>query len=524
MINYEELPKREYVQDVVRNQSFNTNKEILYFLEKYKYYSAEELTEFLSKQLECQVYHVDAVNRSGQYRNIEEKNSVVISEKGDMLFVIYDCMSDLVRETIELQFIMKTVTPKFVPVTPYNFAQLCGKLNETYDGLQLFKRILIEALEKKATDIHFTVEHRANEVLYPVKFRVDGKLVECDLFVLDRNTNKSVISLLIENNTGANSLDLLTSEGITASSSGILEDDTELRISANKVRDGYHCVMRIQKSTTVGMTISELGFAQEVTEVLFDMANKQSGITLITGAIRTGKNTTAFAMANEMCKKPIKIVSYESPIEVLMPFPQVDYQEDASVLLNAIRLAKKQDVNVAFINEIPTKEVAFAVQDLVNSSISVITTMHMDRVWHLPYKLKEYYGNDFRDVLSQINAVFNQKMFAKSCEHCRRVTLTDSIKNKTIRQYLEKHKISRVYVNEGCEACNGTGIQPGKNQPYCEYVIFDDELVDRLQTGKEPFEMSVLLKERARETSLDVFMLRGIQAGDLPLEYILSIT
>lgn len=83
-----------------------------------------------------------------------------------------------------------------------------------------------------------------------------------------------------------------------------------------------------------------------------------------------------------------------------MPFTQVDYGGDESTLLNAVRLAKKQDVNVAYINELPNKEVAFSVRDLVNSSVYVLTTMHMDRLWHLPYKLKEYYGDQFKDVIS----------------------------------------------------------------------------------------------------------------------------
>ena len=53
-----------------------------------------------------------------------------------------------------------------------------------------------------------------------------------------------------------------------------------------------------------------------------------------------------------MVKLPIKLVSYEYPIEVLMPVSQVDYANNEEILLNAIRLAKKQDVNVAFLNEI----------------------------------------------------------------------------------------------------------------------------------------------------------------------------
>lgn len=78
------------------------------------------------------------------------------------------------------------------------------------------------------------------------------------------------------------------------------------------------------------------------------------------------------------------MISYDSPIEVLMPFPQVDYKDDPKRLLDCVRLAKKQDIDIAFLNEIPSKDVAFAVKDLVTSSIGVITTLHLNRIWDLP--------------------------------------------------------------------------------------------------------------------------------------------
>ena len=46
---------------------------------------------------------------------------------------------------------------------------------------------------------------------------------------------------------------------------------------------------------------------------------------------------------------------------------------------------------ISVLNEIPNSDVAFAVRDLVNSAIGVITTTHVDRVWHVPNKLNEFF-------------------------------------------------------------------------------------------------------------------------------------
>ena len=176
-----------------------------------------------------------------------------------------------------------------------------------------------------------------------------------DLFTLNKDLNKEIISKFIEKKTNSISLDLNNSSGVTTNKSGLFKTHSlELRISANAVADGLRCVMRLQEKTTTSLQMNELGFDKEIQEVIEELAYHNSGITFITGAIRTGKNTTAFAIANGKVKENLSMISYDSPIEVLMPFPQVDYKDDPKRLLDCVRLAKKQDIDIAFLNEIPS--------------------------------------------------------------------------------------------------------------------------------------------------------------------------
>ena len=511
--NYDGLCFSPDLRSVLESQALRTDYDLLHFLEAYKYYTEEDLVRCLEGQID-DIGCCEVVNRSDKYRILENKYGVVIDETSDRLRILYSCMTEIQRNNILLETQVDSKNLRFVSITPFQFDLLRGTVIR-YDPLQKLKRILIEAIEKHATDVHFEVRHTESGVTYPVLFRIDGKLRENSLFELDSDDNKKVIGALIEKKTSANALDLLESAGVTASSAGILDNDVELRICANKVRDGYHCVIRMQRKTTVSLHINELGFDDTVNTALYYVAEKRSGVTFITGAIRTGKNTTAFAIANEMSEQPIKIVSYESPIEVLMPFPQVDYHENPQVLLDAIKLSKKQDVNVAFINEIPTNDVAFAVQDLVNSSIHVITTMHMDRVWHLPYKLREYYGDSYKDILSQINVVFNQKMFDKKCPCCKEKILVDSIEDKRIIDLLKRNDVKFAWSNTGCSKCNYTGTIPGSNQPYVEFVVFTDELVSELLKCTAPYEMESILRKAADTVSLERFMTAAVANGDL---------
>lgn len=426
---------------------------------------------------------------------------------------------------------------EIVNITDVNFRELSEYgYRPKYDPMILFKRILIEVIKLNGTDLHFGVIHRNMRAEYPIQYRVNGDLYDLDLFTLDKELNHSIISTLVETKTSANSLDLSLPDGITANSSDILDNgNVELRIAANKVKDGLQCVIRIQEKKTFSYTIDSLGFSKEAQDFLMWLSKKRSGITLITGAIRTGKNTTAFALANEMIKYPIKMIDYSSPIEVLMPFNQVDYLADENNLLACVRLAKKQDVNVAFLNEIPSKEVAFAVKDLVNSSIHVITTIHMDRIWHLPYKLNEYYGDSYKDVISQINGVMNQKMFDVMCPNCREAYPTSSIRDLAKKAFLEERGLQNVWVAKGCEKCistvkhsghNKTGSVIGANQPYVEFLRFDDKLKSRLLACDHAWQMEEIIKEVVRENknTLEDTMFDGIQRGVLDynaLDYIL---
>jgi len=498
-------------------------KTATFCLEQYKFTTRSRIIETLSGYSGDPVLDINGVSRDGSLESLEKQYHVIAEAGTEKQLVIYYPFFDPPRkEPLELQ--MDRYRVSYIAVTPYNFAVLTGR-EPSWDAEMLFKRILIEAVNLRATDLHFCVGHENLVPRYPVKYRKNGELLEMGLFTLDAHLNQKIISQLIENKTSANSIDLQTASGVTAVADDPLGNGKlELRISANKVEGGWHYVIRIQTKEVFNFEIGSLGFPEGVQDALHRMTKKRSGIVFITGGIRTGKNTTAFAMANEMTKDTIKIVSYEFPIEVLMPFPQVNYRGKTDILLNSVRLAKKQDIDVAFINELPDKEVAFAVQDLVNSSVYVITTIHIDRLWHLPYKLKEYYGEDYKDIISQINAVFNQKMFAVPCRECQNRKLVADLEMGR-RMLLEKHGVASYGESTGCTLCGGTGVQSGVNQPYVEYLIFTNDLKSSLLACREPFEMEAILKEEAirKGQSLEFTMSAAIGDGRLGVDALDSI-
>ena len=538
LLNVRDFGLQKEVVKIFESKIYPDNTELITDLEIYKFMSRDEILKHLKFEFPELIFeNVKSVNRKEEFLTIEGRYGILLDHiDSKSVKVIKSVFQTLDQTNLELD-LKQFKEIEIVNITDVNFRELSEYgYRPKYDPMILFKRILIEVIKLNGTDLHFGVIHRNMRAEYPIQYRVNGDLYDLDLFTLDKELNHSIISTLVETKTSANSLDLSLPDGITANSSDILDNgNVELRIAANKVKDGLQCVIRIQEKKTFSYTIDSLGFSKEAQDFLMWLSKKRSGITLITGAIRTGKNTTAFALANEMIKYPIKMIDYSSPIEVLMPFNQVDYLADENNLLACVRLAKKQDVNVAFLNEIPSKEVAFAVKDLVNSSIHVITTIHMDRIWHLPYKLNEYYGDSYKDVISQINGVMNQKMFDVMCPNCREVYPTSSIRDLAKKAFLEERGLQNVWVAKGCEKCistvkhsghNKTGSVIGANQPYVEFLRFDDKLKSRLLACDHAWQMEEIIKEVVRENknTLEYTMFDGIQRGVLDynaLDYIL---
>lgn len=538
LLNVRDFGLQKEVVKIFESKIYSDNTELITDLEIYKFMSRNEILKHLKFEFPELIFeNVKSVNRKEEFLTIEGRYGILLDHiDSKSVKVIKSVFQTLDQTNLELD-LKQFKEIEIVNITDVNFRELSEYgYRPKYDPMILFKRILIEVIKLNGTDLHFGVIHRNMRAEYPIQYRVNGDLYDLDLFTLDKELNHSIISTLVETKTSANSLDLSLPDGITANSSDILDNgNVELRIAANKVKDGLQCVIRIQEKKTFSYTIDSLGFSKEAQDFLMWLSKKRSGITLITGAIRTGKNTTAFALANEMIKYPIKMIDYSSPIEVLMPFNQVDYLADENNLLACVRLAKKQDVNVAFLNEIPSKEVAFAVKDLVNSSIHVITTIHMDRIWHLPYKLNEYYGDSYKDVISQINGVMNQKMFDVMCPNCREVYPTSSIRDLAKKAFLEERGLQNVWVAKGCEKCistvkhsghNKTGSVIGANQPYVEFLRFDDNLKSRLLACDHAWQMEEIIKEVVRENknTLEDTMFDGIQRGVLDynaLDYIL---
>lgn len=500
------------------------DNELLYLAELYKIVSNDQL--------------VKTIDPTGKYMTslkseyIDAKFSSVVDvvHKLGFLFASYNSINDTVTLVTSLNNVSNNKVELYFPntkveikaVTPLNYKLLTEikDVKVLYKPNVLFFRIVADAIEQKATDIHFLTHKLSNDKeVYPVHYRIGNSFTARNLFSINKELNKDMIAEVIKTRTNYQTIDLDTITGVvTSCNNPFYVPGYDLRITVNRTISGYATTVRIMGATDIIQSLESLGLKPEVVKVLERVVRSNSGLTLVTGPQRSGKNTTLFAVLNQMINRPLKIMDFSSPVETLLPIVQIDYKNDVEHLNALVKSAKKHDSDIVLINELPSKDTADAVYDLVNSSVGVMTTFHIKRIWHLCYKLEEYFKENLLNIITHMNIVLTQQIFIKQCPHCLESFALSKNSNllPEVIELAEKFGITSYMESQGCSKCNHTGVQRGI-QPYVEYVIFNEDLRNELFQTKSLYEMENIIKAKVKTdgTSLEDFVIPDVINGTL---------
>lgn len=517
------------------NKLSDENKKWLNF-ELYKMLDRQTIINLLSSKgvefIDCKEYmtpneldfimsRLISYNMFVSYINKESRNLVLCTN-------YFETDNDVIvgreRILIELRARGYNVTVKYL--TPLNYKDLTkGKSfrNNLYDTMILYKRIIYDALEKQASDVHISSNLTQDGPEFTLYYRLLNDYVKQDFIEFNKQLTDNLILELVKTYAVEQASDLQQSTGVKASLLNPLYDGScDLRITCSKTNVSTVCVTRISKMSSIGRSIENLGFNSRIQNVLHELATHEEGLTLITGAQRTGKNTTMMAIVNEIFKtKKLKLKEFSSPIETILPCEQVDFRNSVDALMDYIDLTLKQDVDIALISELPSKKVAKPISDLINSSVGVFTTFHINRVYHVFYKMKSYFGDDYIDLITQLNGVVNQKMFVKQCAYCAKLSSHRNFPSKVLK-YMDKFNITTFAESDGkiknevCPYCKGTG-KSNSLQPFAEYILFDDDLKSELLNCSDVRFMEPILRDycEKNKSSLDYFIKDGITASIL---------
>ena len=336
--------------------------------------------------------------------------------------------------------------------------------------VQLVDRILAEAIQSRASDIHLEPEE-ANIV---VRFRVDGVLRS--RMVLPRAAGLPLVSR-VKIMARMDIADRLRPQDGRARVS-VKGHRVDLRISSLPSAAGEKVVIRILDQRGTALTIDALGVVPSEHERLQRLLDAREGLLLVTGPTGSGKTTTLYAMLKALHARGLNIISVEDPVEYRVPgIVQVQVHEKAGLTFPAaLRSILRQDPDVVLIGEIRDRETAtIAVQAALTGHL-VLSTLHTnDAISAIPRLLD--LGVERFKLAGALRGIVAQRLLRRLCSRCSIRTVA-SVPQLAARWFPASAPRA---VAAGCPACGQTGYR-GR---LCasEVVVGSQEVASVISTG-----------------------------------------
>ena len=385
--------------------------------------------------------------------------------------------------------------------THYPLQQQNGKKNQTIqsgdnegDMVRLFERMLREAYDMKASDIH--LERYEKEAR--IRFRWEGQLVEKYAVPLDRyNALISRMKILA-------GLDIaekrLPQDGRIAWQYD--DQKVDLRISTLPATQGEKGVIRLLHRDNSRLNIKALGLPEMEEHHLLECIQAPNGLILLTGPTGSGKTTSLYACLQHLNLPHRNILTIEDPVEYqLKGINQVQLKEHIGLNFErALKAFLRQDPDIIMVGEIRDQLTAqMAIRAALTGHL-VFSTLHTNSSFEAVNRLRDM-GLEAFLLADSLRLVIAQRLIRILCPVCKSL-------NEGQPLTFRGKKFNSYYQANGCSSCHYTGYKGRK--AIFEFLPINQQLRelirrDQLHTGS---------LDRQGFSSLNEQLVRLIETGE----------
>ncbi|MFA6604104.1 MAG: GspE/PulE family protein [Patescibacteria group bacterium] len=337
--------------------------------------------------------------------------------------------------------------------------ELCQKTSIT-DFVAL---IVAGALKGESSDIHIEAEEKDVKV----RFRIDGVLshvasVKKELWprIVNRFKLFSGLKLNITSVPQDGRFTIFMGNG----------EKIEVRISTLPTAYGESIVMRLLKSSSLGLKFEELGIRGRAYEQLKEQVERPNGMIITTGPTGSGKTTTLYAILNKLNDEETKIITLEDPVEYKLAGisqSQIDKSKDYT-FAKGLHSILRQDPDVVMVGEIRDLETAeVAIQAALTGHLMVSTIHTNSAAGTIPRFLSM--GVKPFLLAPALNAVIGQRLVRRICKDCKTKTqLAPELLERVVKILSEINPVSgykldlnklQFYKGAGCANCHNLGLK-----------------------------------------------------------------
>jgi type IV pilus assembly protein PilB len=357
------------------------------------------------------------------------------------------------------------------------------RASEDAPVIRLCNAILLNAIKKRASDIHVEPYERHLRVRY----RVDGVLhEEMNPPIKLKNAIASRLKIM-------SSLDIaerrLPQDGRIKLKLG-KGREMDFRVSVLPTIWGEKIVLRLLDKTNLQLDMAKLGFDENALKDFLNAIYLPYGMVLVTGPTGSGKTTTLYSALSELNKATTNISTAEDPVEYnLSGINQVQMHEDIGLNFAAgLRSFLRQDPDIIMVGEIRDFETAEIAVKAALTGHLVLSTLHTNDAPSTVTRLLNMGVEPFL-VTAAVNLVLAQRLARKICEDCRTEIEADRQTLLDVGFSEEQAAPGIVFKGAGCRTCSGTGYR-GRIALY-EVMPFTDRLKEMVLQGVSTAELKV---------------------------------
>ncbi|MBW2164314.1 MAG: Flp pilus assembly complex ATPase component TadA [Deltaproteobacteria bacterium] len=348
--------------------------------------------------------------------------------------------------------------------------------------IRLVNHIISQALEVKASDIHFEPFRDR----FKVRFRIDGVLH--DIETVAKKLQPAITSrlkLMAKMNIAEMRL---PQDGRIKVREGQREID--IRVSSLPTLFGESVVLRLLNREEVRLELETLGISGDILRDFEKIISMPYGLVLVTGPTGSGKTTTLYGVMNRINAPDKKIITVEDPVE---------YQLDG---INQIQIRPK--IGLGF---------ASALRNILRQDPDVIAITRLQEMGVESYLLS-----------SCLLAVMAQRLVRKICPHCGAAyDLPPGFFEEVVHALGvdSTQAPSEVWRGKGCANCANTGFS-GRAGIY-ELIRVDDEIRRLIVKGAD----SGSILSKAKSLGMRTLRQDGLQkvlAGQTTFEEVMRVT
>ena len=353
------------------------------------------------------------------------------------------------------------------------------ELAQEPEVIKIVNLVLLEAVQKKASDVHMEVY----EDDFRVRIRVDGVLQEIVA------PPKSISIALISRVKIMSDMDI--SERRLPQDSRIElkvgDADIDIRVATLPTLFGECVVMRLLDRQAVQTDLKRLGLSEKLQEDISTIIHKSSGLFLVTGPTGSGKTTTLYACLNELNEITEKIITCEDPVELQIEnLVQVQIREDVGLTFSAsLRSILRQDPDICMVGEVRDLETANICIEAALTGHFVLSSIHTNSAVETVTRLLDMDVEPFL-ITSSLEGVLAQRLLRKVCRDCRQTYRPDDeeLIKLGVPETWSDNPDFKMFRAKGCPACDYVGYK-GRTGIY-ELLKVDDAvrqmILDRVMT------------------------------------------